>query len=102
MPSYANGGITTEPQLAVIGDNANNREAVVPLPDGRSIPVDLQGGGNQTIGTINIMPNAQIDQALMDKPMSYWRDFTERKILPALNVLGKSGSTTTLNFRKAR
>ena len=102
LPSYANGGITTEPQLAVIGDNANNREAVVPLPDGRSIPVDLQGGGNQTIGTINIMPNAQIDQALMDKPMSYWRDFTERKILPALNVLGKSGSTTTLNFRKAR
>tara|TARA_Y100001938_G_C8094922_1_gene437467 strand:+ start:1086 stop:2996 length:1911 start_codon:yes stop_codon:yes gene_type:complete len=104
LPSFANGGVTTQPQLALIGDNPNNREAVVPLPDGRSIPVSLQGdgGGVQTIGTINILPNANLDQALIDKPMSYWKNFTESKILPALNSLGKSGATTTLNFKESR
>jgi hypothetical protein len=103
LPSYANGGVTTQPQLALIGDNPNNREAVVPLPDGRSIPVDLGDQANvQTIGTINILPNANVDKALTEKPMQFWVDLTQQKILPALNTLGKSGSTTTLNFRGAR
>ena len=104
LPSYANGGITTQPQLALIGDNPNNKEAIVPLPDGKSIPVSLKGQGEsvQNIGVINILPNANIDKALTDKPMSFWVDLTQQKILPALNNLGKSGSTTTLNFRGAR
>jgi tape measure domain-containing protein len=41
---FANGGIVTGPTLGLVGEGRYN-EAVVPLPDGRSIPVDLQGSG---------------------------------------------------------
>lgn len=51
-PAFANGGIVTGPTLSLIGEGKYN-EAIVPLPDGRSIPVqlggrsarDLMGGG---------------------------------------------------------
>jgi hypothetical protein len=101
VPSFASGGITNAPTLAMIGDNSNNREAVVPLPDGRSIPVDMQGGV-QSIGQLNILPNANIDEALMEKPMSFWVDLVQAKILPALNNLGKDGETTSLAFKESR
>lgn len=44
LKAYAGGGIANEPQLALFGEGASS-EAFVPLPDGRSIPVTLQGGG---------------------------------------------------------
>lgn len=44
LQAYANGGVATGPQLALFGEGRMN-EAFVPLPDGRSIPVSLQGGG---------------------------------------------------------
>ena len=43
MESYASGGIANSPQLAVFGEGGG-AEAFVPLPDGRSIPVSLEGG----------------------------------------------------------
>ena len=42
---YARGGIATKPQIAVFGEGRMN-EAYVPLPDGRSIPVSMSGGGS--------------------------------------------------------
>lgn len=42
--SYANGGIASSPQFAQYGEGFHN-EAYVPLPDGRSIPVNMRGGG---------------------------------------------------------
>jgi len=54
---YARGGIATKPQIAVFGEGAGN-EAFVPLPDGRSIPVSMSGGGggsppDVTVNVIN-------------------------------------------------
>lgn len=46
--SYAQGGIANSPQLAVFGEG-RSAEAFVPLPDGRSIPVTMSGGGGTTI-----------------------------------------------------
>lgn len=45
LKQYANGGIAREPQLAVFGEGSM-AEAYVPLPDGRTIPVTLQGNLN--------------------------------------------------------
>lgn len=42
--ALAGGGIVTSPHLALIGEGSMN-EAVVPLPDGRRIPVQMMGGG---------------------------------------------------------
>jgi tape measure domain-containing protein len=40
--AFANGGVVSGPTLSLIGEGKYN-EAVVPLPDGRSIPVQLGG-----------------------------------------------------------
>ena len=53
---YANGGIASSPHIGVIGEGKYN-EAVVPLPDGRSIPVTPGSG----MGTNNVTVNVSID-----------------------------------------
>ena len=57
MPRYADGGVATQPTY-LVGEGKQN-EAVVPLPDNRSIPVNLKGGG----GTTNTSINVNIDQS---------------------------------------
>ena len=56
IPQMATGGIVTKPTTALIGEGGMN-EAVVPLPNGRSIPVDFgknAGGGVTTNITVNV------------------------------------------------
>lgn len=51
---YASGGIANSPQIALFGEG-RTPEAYVPLPDGRRIPVAMQGGGGMTFApTYNI------------------------------------------------
>lgn len=47
LRKYARGGIADSPQMAIFGEGSRP-EAYVPLPDGHSIPVALQGGGGST------------------------------------------------------
>jgi len=49
MKLFAGGGVSDQP--AVFGEGAY-KEAAVPLPDGRSIPVDLKGGGQQSASPV--------------------------------------------------
>ena len=51
MKKYARGGIATGPQMALYGEGSQN-EAYVPLPDGRRIPVAMQGGGGGTTSVV--------------------------------------------------
>jgi hypothetical protein len=44
LHKYANGGVANKPQMALFGEGSTP-EAFVPLPDGRSIPVTMQGRG---------------------------------------------------------
>lgn len=48
LKRYAAGGIASSPQLAMFGEGSRP-EAYVPLPDGRSIPVKMSGGGTGNI-----------------------------------------------------
>jgi tape measure domain-containing protein len=48
LHAYASGGIANRPQVALFGEG-RMPEAFVPLPDGRSIPVTMQGGGGGTV-----------------------------------------------------
>lgn len=61
---FARGGIVTGPTAALIGEGGMN-EAVVPLPNGRSIPVDMGksgGAGNiQTNITVNVDQGGETD-----------------------------------------
>ena len=59
--AFASGGIVTGPTLGLVGEGRYN-EAVIPLPDGKSVPVDLGGmggAGNQI--TSNIVVNVNSD-----------------------------------------
>jgi tape measure domain-containing protein len=56
IPQLAKGGIVTGPTTALIGEGGMN-EAVVPLPNGKAIPVDMRGasGGNVNSNvTVNV------------------------------------------------
>lgn len=58
--AFASGGIITQPTIGIVGEAGQN-EAVVPLPDGRSIPVRMEGGGGG--GTTNINFHIQATDA---------------------------------------
>ena len=62
--AFAKGGIVKAPTLGLVGEGGMN-EAVVPLPDGRSIPVDMGKGGGagnvQTNITVNVDQGGQTD-----------------------------------------
>lgn len=55
LRAYSAGGIADSPQLALYGEG-RMPEAYVPLPDGRRIPVAMQGGGaaNSNAGPVSI------------------------------------------------
>lgn len=67
MNGYANGGIANSPQLALFGEG-RGAEAFVPLPDGKNIPVKMEGGGqgvtvNITVPSLDPKTAAEVIQA---------------------------------------
>jgi hypothetical protein len=56
LKRYAGGGIATSPQMAIYGEGSRP-EAYVPLPDGRTIPVTMKGGGGMGNVTVNVDAN---------------------------------------------
>ena len=62
MRKYSTGGIATQPTY-LVGEGKYN-EAVVPLPDGRTIPVEMRGGAGNNI-TVNVDANGG-QQTTMD------------------------------------
>lgn len=66
MFGFAKGGVSNSP--AIFGEAGP--EAAVPLPDGRSIPVKMHGGGtpsNVNIGNTNIMISGNADGNTIDQ-----------------------------------
>ena len=58
--AFANGGIVSKPTLGLIGEGKSN-EAIVPLPDGRSIPVIGDTGKKLTNNTNNFEINVTVN-----------------------------------------
>lgn len=59
--AFATGGIVKGPTMGLVGEGRYN-EAIVPLPDGKSIPVQLGGGAGSNVST-NIVVNVNNGQA---------------------------------------
>ena len=70
--AFSSGGIVKRPTVGLVGEGGQN-EAVVPLPDGKAIPVKMQGGdGEKTIviwneWTINTLDANGFDQMLASR-----------------------------------
>jgi len=61
--------------------------------------IGANNGGSIIINALNVMPYANIDEGLFDKPITWWEQLTKEKILPALNVLGDNGYSTSLAYK---
>ena len=55
---YAHGGIATSPTLGMVGEGKYN-EAIVPLPNGKSIPVDMRSSAQTNNVTVNVSSDGQ-------------------------------------------
>ncbi|MDA8122245.1 MAG: hypothetical protein M0Z38_06740 [Deltaproteobacteria bacterium] len=69
--AFSSGGIVKRPTVGLVGEGGQN-EAVVPLPDGKAIPVKMQGGDERTIvvrneWTINTLDANGFDQLLASR-----------------------------------
>jgi len=73
--AFANGGMVKGPTLGLIGEGKYN-EAIVPLPDGRSIPVQMRGAGGS--GSRDLLAN-------------------QAQSRPSPSVLSMSFQSTTIN-----
>jgi len=62
--AFANGGMVAGPTLGLVGEGRYN-EAIIPLPDGKSVPVQLAGGTEGATAPINtnIVVNVKNGQA---------------------------------------
>jgi hypothetical protein len=56
--AFADGGMVTKPTLGLVGEGKMN-EAIVPLPNGRSIPVDMKGIGQNNNVVVNVSVDSQ-------------------------------------------
>ena len=115
--AFANGGMVTSPTLGLVGEGKYN-EAIVPLPDGRSIPVqmtgatggslrDAMGGGlaqNSTpvlsmsfqstnINGVEYVSRDQLEQAMAQTRRDASRDGAKRGMTMTLDKLQQSPST---------
>lgn len=71
LRKFERGGIVREPTIALFGEGRASRgEAFVPLPDGRRIPVAMQGGAGAGGGvvhiTIHAMDGADVQRVLFE------------------------------------
>ena len=77
MPSAAMGGILSGPKSGFQAMLHGN-EAVVPLPDGKTIPVQMSGGGSSSAGQIKLL-SAELDKLeSMLRVMNKQNDITSK------------------------
>ena len=118
LKKYARGGVANRPQLALYGEGSKP-EAYVPLPDGRRIPVALQGqdkmrevmgagptqgGGSPVlnmsfqstnIGGVEYVSRDQLEAAMAETRRAASRDGAKRGMTMTLDRLQQSPSTRT-------
>jgi len=101
IKGYAQGAITRGPELAVIGEG-KNREAIVPLPNNRSIPVDLRGS-QEASSTVNIEQNfdfTNADANSIGKLRAEARAIEERTFNKVFTEINKGGRYAKISGRR--
>jgi len=82
IKQYAAGGITRGPEIAMIGEG-KKPEAVVPLDNGKEIPINVRGGGGMGGGTLNVTIQA-MDGADVERVLTSHSDVLTRAFAKAM------------------
>lgn len=100
IPRHANGTITNGPELAVIGEG-KTKEAVIPLPNNKEVPVQLMGGSGGD--TINITQNydfSNADNNTVSKLRTEARAIEERTFNRVFTEINKGGRYAKIAGRR--
>jgi hypothetical protein len=89
LRKYAGGGIARSPQVAIFGERRVNAEAYVPLPDGRTIPVTMNGGGGG--------PQISIDARGADAGVEQRLDAVLARRMPAILAASRADLSARVN-----
>tara|TARA_R110000751_G_scaffold307640_1_gene430340 strand:- start:28605 stop:30800 length:2196 start_codon:yes stop_codon:yes gene_type:complete len=87
LRKYAGGGVAHSPQVSIFGEG-RQPEAYVPLPDGRSIPVKMAGGGGTSINIDARGADAGVEQRI---------DAVLARRMPAILAAGRADLTGRVN-----
>ena len=90
--AFQNGGMVNRATLGLVGEG-RNAEAIVPLPDNRSIPVSFTGGG----GAQNVVVNVNFDVTAMDS-----RDVSQMIVAESATIAGvvQRSLNQNVNFKQ--
>lgn len=97
---YDTGGVVNSPQVRVAGERYRP-EAIVPLPDGRAIPVEMRG----TSGGLVFSPTYQIDArgadaAVEGRIRSAMRETEQRTLAELQRLINRGGQWAKLTGRR--
>jgi hypothetical protein len=82
--AFATGGIVNKPTLGLVGEGRYN-EAIVPLPDGRRIPVEMKGGAAAPNVVVNVVnQTGQQANARQEQPQWNGREWVIGIVLTAM------------------
>jgi hypothetical protein len=87
LKTYSVGGIANSPQMAIFGEG-KMPEAYVPLPDGRRIPVKMEGGGGGGGNALAITNNINVNmpQNATREQGEQFGDAIARQVEDAMNA----------------
>ncbi|MEJ1497539.1 MAG: tape measure protein [Candidatus Sedimenticola sp. (ex Thyasira tokunagai)] len=105
LQKFGDGGITqgvvNRPTVLNMAGERYKSEAVVPLPDGRAIPVDMQGGGQSIVFSPTTHIDARgADAGMLPKLRQIAREESERSLSQFKREINRGGSAARLVGRR--
>jgi tape measure domain-containing protein len=97
---YASGGIADSPQIALFGEG-RTPEAYVPLPDGRRIPVAMQGGGGLTFAPTYNIDARGADASMVPRLRAEMVAIARASNAELLDSIQRGGSASRIVGRRA-
>lgn len=90
LSKYASGGVADSPQLALFGEG-RQAEAFVPLPDGRRIPVAMEGGGQPSITVHNAIDARGADANVEQRIRAMLPELTQHTTASVFSAINRGG-----------
>ncbi len=99
ISEFGDGALVSSPQLAVIGEGSK-REAVVPLPNNKEIPVEMRGEGGDNINITQSFDFRNADADVIPKLRAEARNIENRTINRVFEKINQGGKYAKMSGRR--